>query len=110
LTDREREMLGHCYALGESIKEIAVVFGQSPGAVATSLYRIRNEWLLCIQDNLGVDKEMVTAPRKESGDLVRTALGPTSYNVTSKRCGPLTSSRKPYGRYAAQSRITSCSP
>jgi RNA polymerase sigma-70 factor, ECF subfamily len=52
LTDREREMLGRRYDLGRSVKEIAVEFGQSPGAVATNLYRIRNDLLLCIQKNL----------------------------------------------------------
>jgi RNA polymerase sigma-70 factor (ECF subfamily) len=52
LTEREREMLGRRYDLGRSVKEIATELGQSPGAVATSLYRIRNELLLCVQDRL----------------------------------------------------------
>jgi RNA polymerase sigma-70 factor, ECF subfamily len=52
LSERERELLGRRYALGRSIKEIAVEFGQSPGAVATSLYRIRGELLACIQNRM----------------------------------------------------------
>ena len=68
LTQRERELLGRRYDLGRSIKEIAVEFGQSPGAVATSLYRIRNELLLCIQKNLGEEEKTETVPR-----------GPTSH-------------------------------
>lgn len=57
LTDREREMLGRRYDLEQSIKEIAVDFGQSPGAVATNLYRIRNDLLSCIQKSLADDHE-----------------------------------------------------
>ena len=50
--ERERQLLSRRYELGWSIKRIADEFGLSPGAVATSLYRIRNELLLCIEKNL----------------------------------------------------------
>lgn len=63
LAQRERLLLGRRYDLGRSIKEIAVEFGQSPGAVATSLYRIRNELLLCIQKSLGGSEETGVVPR-----------------------------------------------
>jgi RNA polymerase sigma-70 factor, ECF subfamily len=63
LTERERELLGHRYDLGRSIKEIALEFGQSPGAVATSLYRIRHELLQCIQKNLGEEEKAETFPQ-----------------------------------------------
>ncbi len=52
LAEQQRAMLRHRYESGWSIKEIARELGQSPGAVATSLYRTRNELLLCIQENL----------------------------------------------------------
>jgi RNA polymerase sigma factor (sigma-70 family) len=52
LSERQREMLRRRYESGWSIKQIARELGQSPGAVATNLYRTRNELLLCIQKNL----------------------------------------------------------
>ena len=52
LGERERKLLRCRYELGWSIKQIAGELGLSPGAVATSLYRIRNELLLCIEKNL----------------------------------------------------------
>ena len=52
LSEHERQLLRCRYELGWSIKQIAGELGLSPGAVATSLYRIRNELLLCIQKNL----------------------------------------------------------
>jgi RNA polymerase sigma-70 factor, ECF subfamily len=52
LTERQREMLRHRYESGWSIKQIARELGQSPGAVATNLYRTRNELLLCIEKNI----------------------------------------------------------
>ncbi|NLF09814.1 MAG: sigma-70 family RNA polymerase sigma factor [Pirellulaceae bacterium] len=52
LAERERALLGRRYDAGWSIKRIAGELGQSPGAVATSLYRIRLDLLDCIQKNL----------------------------------------------------------
>ena len=57
LGDRQRELLGRRYESGWSIKQIAREFGQSPGAVATSLYRTRNELLLCIQESLHAEDQ-----------------------------------------------------
>jgi RNA polymerase sigma-70 factor (ECF subfamily) len=52
LGERERKLLRCRYELEWSIKRIAGELGLSPGAVATSLYRIRNELLLCIEKKL----------------------------------------------------------
>jgi RNA polymerase sigma-70 factor, ECF subfamily len=52
LAQQQRAMLRRRYQSGWSIKQIARELGQSPGAVATSLYRTRNELLLCIEKNL----------------------------------------------------------
>lgn len=52
LTDHERQLLRQRYDAGRSIKEIAAELGLSPGAVATTLYRIRNDLQQCIQRNL----------------------------------------------------------
>jgi RNA polymerase sigma-70 factor, ECF subfamily len=52
LSEHERQLLRRRYEMGWSIKEIARELGVSPGAVATNLYRIRNELLLCIEKNL----------------------------------------------------------
>jgi len=56
LSEHERRLLGRRYDEGWSIKQISNECGQSPGAVATSLYRIRNELMQCIQKNLN-DKD-----------------------------------------------------
>ena len=52
LSERMRDLLRHRYGLNWSIKQIAEKFGQTPGAVATSLCRARHELLLCIEDAL----------------------------------------------------------
>jgi RNA polymerase sigma-70 factor, ECF subfamily len=52
LGERERQMLRRRYESEWSIKQIAGELGLSPGAVATTLYRIRNELLLCIEKKL----------------------------------------------------------
>jgi RNA polymerase sigma-70 factor (ECF subfamily) len=52
LSEREREMLRRRYDLEQSVKDIARQFGLSPGAVATSLYRVRNELTECIRRKL----------------------------------------------------------
>lgn len=58
LTDRERDLLRRRYDSGRSIKQIARELGLTPGAVATSLYRVRIELLLCARKNLeGIDNQ-----------------------------------------------------
>lgn len=56
LSEHERMLLDRRYDSGWSIKQISTECGQSPGSVATNLYRIRNELMQCIQKNLN-DKD-----------------------------------------------------
>jgi len=52
LSEQERRLLRRRYVLDWPLKRIAREMGVSPGAVATSLYRIRQELLLCIERKL----------------------------------------------------------
>jgi RNA polymerase sigma-70 factor, ECF subfamily len=76
LTDRERAILGFRYDQGRSINEIAKDVGQTSGAVATMLYRIRNELLLCIQKKLKDDEDTAADP-----------IGPVPHIVSGKGRG-----------------------